>query len=383
MQREGARRVGIGNEMSDVEEKRAPAAIIANAPLQSLTSLRFFAALAVVLYHSGSGFAAKAGVSPKFIQNMLDNGWLGVPFFFILSGFILTYAHADLTFDRVQLKRFFVARFARLYPVYLLALMISIPFAGHYDFATDWFQFFLLQSWFPGSGATDWNFVAWTLSVELLFYLVFPFAFVFIQRLSNRALLVGLSVTIGVLLLLWANMTPRLGEGQLGVFGLDLLVPIPFLRLPEFVYGIFLCNVLLRRTVTLDSFVTYISVFLILFLSGISTAPAIQAIVIVVFGALIVSLAAASKGNIVKNILDNKILIVLGGASYALYMLQYPIRKYLDAFVPSSYSLFARLLFSPTLVLISVSVFVYFEGPMRKWLRRAFEPGAASRIAVS
>ena len=160
------------------------------SPLDALTSLRFFAALAVVFYHSGAGFAANSRIAPTIVENILNNGWLGVPFFFILSGFILTYAHADMHFDRAQLRRFFAARFSRLYPVYILALLICIPFVDHFSFATDWFQFFLLQTWFPNSGATDWNFVAWTLSVEMLFYLVFPFAFVFFRRLSNRALLV-------------------------------------------------------------------------------------------------------------------------------------------------------------------------------------------------
>ena len=99
--------------MSRVREGRDPQAMTAGPPLDSLTSLRFFAALAVVFYHSGSGYAASSGSTPKALQNILDNGWLGVPFFFILSGFILTYAHADLHFDGLQLKRFFLARFAR------------------------------------------------------------------------------------------------------------------------------------------------------------------------------------------------------------------------------------------------------------------------------
>ena len=290
--------------------------------------------MAVVFYHSGSGFVAKAGFSLKYIQNILENGWLGVPFFFILSGFILTYAHADLTFDRAQLRRFFVARFARLYPVYLLALMISIPFVEHFVFSTDWYQFFLLQSWFPGFGATDWNFVAWTLSVELLFYIVFPIAFGVMRRSSSRGLIVGLLITIFVLMLIWVNMTPRLGEGELHIFDLNLYIPIPVLRLPEFLYGMFLGNIFLRRAVIVTKSVTYVSMALILSLSCYSTATAIQTGVILAFGPLIFSLAETSNENMIRNILENKILVILGGASYALYLLQYPIRKYVDVFVP-------------------------------------------------
>ena len=235
--------------MLRVSERSASIANPPNVPLDALTSLRFFAALAVVFYHSGAGFAANSRIAPTIVENILNNGWLGVPFFFILSGFILTYAHADMHFDLVQLRRFFVARFSRLYPVYILALLICIPFVDHFSFATDWFQFFLLQTWIPNSGATDWNFVAWTLSVEMLFYVVFPFAFVFFRRLSNHALLCGLCVAIGLLLLIWLNMTPRLGDGEVQAYGFVFRLPRPFLRLPEFVYGMILWDSILAEQV--------------------------------------------------------------------------------------------------------------------------------------
>lgn len=363
--------------MARVHEGRFSTANSAIPPLDSLTSLRFFAALAVVFYHSGSGFVASSGSAPLFIQNILDNGWLGVPFFFILSGFILTYAHADMHFDGPQLKRFFVARFARLYPVYLLALILSVPFVDRFSLATDWFQFFLLQSWFPGSGATDWNFVAWTLSVELLFYFAFPFAFAVFRRMSNSALYGGLCVTIGLLLLIWLNMSPRLGEGELQVSGRLFHIPLPLLRLPEFFYGMFLGAMYLRRMVINSGWAAYVAMAVIIIASGSSTLPAIQTIVLIVFGPLIISLAAASKNHPLRKLFDNRILVGLGGASYALYLLQYPMRKYVAAFVPDHLALYARFGFAPVLVLISFMVFRYFEGPMRKRLRGALDPVAS------
>jgi peptidoglycan/LPS O-acetylase OafA/YrhL len=364
----------LGNEMSISVEDRALGAGKANVPLDALTSLRFFAALAVVFYHSGAGFAANSKFAPKCLENLLNNGWLGVPFFFILSGFILSYAHRDIHFDAMELKQFAVARFSRLYPVYLLTLLISAPFAAHYQFSTDWFQFVLLQTWFPGSGATDWNFVAWTLSVEAFFYLIFPTAFIFIRGLSNAKLLAGLGVTVGVLGLIWLNMTPELGDGELDLGGWRLAFPIPLLRVPEFVYGMILGVVFLRGLFTQSSWVAYAALATVVTAAAASTADASQTLALLAFGPLIISLASIGKGGFIRRILDNPVLVALGGASYTLYLLQYPLRQYVAVLLPDRLQLFGRFAFAPALICISVLVFLYYEAPMRRLLRGAFAP---------
>jgi len=345
-----------------------------NIPLDALTSLRFFAALAVVFYHSGAGFAANSHFAPKIIENLLNNGWLGVPFFFILSGFILSYAHRGIHFDTIELKSFVVARFARLYPVYLLALLISAPFVDHFNLRTDWFQFVLLQTWFPRSGATDWNFVAWTLSVEAFFYLIFPMAFIFIRKLPTPKLLGGLGVTVGALSLIWLNMTPQLGDGELSLFGMLAPLPRPLLRVPEFVYGMFLGVLFLRGLFTRSPWVAYAALATVVIAAASSTADSSQTIALLAFGPLILSLATIGKDSFIRRILGNPLLVVLGGASYTLYLLQYPLRKYMAAFVPDPWQICARVAFAPALVCVSVFVFHYYEGPMRRILRRAFDP---------
>lgn len=359
--------------MSNFGEGRASAAKASHVPLDCLTSLRFFAALAVVFYHSGAGFAASSRFAPAALGNILNNGWLGVPFFFILSGFILTYAHADMHFDGRELRRFFVARFSRLYPVYLLALVISIPFVDHFALATDWFQFFLLQSWFPGSGATDWNFVAWTLSVELFFYLVFPFALVFLRALSDGALLVALAATVGLLLLIWLNMTPELGDGELRLGPAVIPLPVPLLRLPEFLYGTCLGVLFLRGAIRMPKLTPYLAVLVIVIASAWAVATPAQTLVLLTFGPLIFSLASAPTSEPIRSALENRFLVVLGGASYALYLLQFSMRKYVVIWVPDHFSLYARIAFAPVLIGVSVLVFLRFEGPMRKRLRSALD----------
>lgn len=353
--------------------ERASVAAFSGASLNALTSLRFFAALAVVYYHSGAGFAAGSRFIPKAIENILNNGWLGVPFFFILSGFILTYAHADMQIERTDLKRFFVARFSRLYPVYLLTLAISIPFVDHFSLSTDWYQFFLLQKWFPGSGATDWNFVAWTLSVELFFYLVFPFALVVLRALPEGGLLLALAMTIAALLLIWLNMTPQLGDGEVVVGRAVFPVPVPLLRLPEFLYGACLATLYLRGSYKMPRLTQYVAVLFILVASAAAVSPPAQTLVLLAFGPLIFSLASASKTDPLRNALDNRGWVLLGGASYALYLLQFSMRKYVAFWVPDHLAIYARVAFAPLLICVSVIVFLSFETPMRRWLRKALD----------
>ena len=109
-------------------------------------------------------------------------------------------------------------------------------------------------------------------------------------------------------------MSPRLGEGELQVSGRLFHIPLPLLRLPEFFYGMFLGAMYLRRMVINSGWAAYVAMAVIIIASGSSTLPAIQTIVLIVFGPLIISLAAASKNHPLRKLFDNRILVGLGGA---------------------------------------------------------------------
>lgn len=91
-----------------------------------LTSLRFFAAAVVVAFHYDPN---KFSLLPGFFQSWLETGYEAVTFFFVLSGFILSYVYAEADLSRrANLRAFFAARFGRLAPAYYLALLVSLPF---------------------------------------------------------------------------------------------------------------------------------------------------------------------------------------------------------------------------------------------------------------
>ena len=144
--------------------------------LDALTGLRFLAALAVALSHSP---LAHDPASPAAVQRLCGEGFLGVPFFFVLSGFVLAYSyHARLARPaRSNLLAYYVARVARVWPLHLLALaaVLALPTGTPTGPARLLANAALVHAWVPNFRyITSYNSVTWSLSVEAFFYVVFP-----------------------------------------------------------------------------------------------------------------------------------------------------------------------------------------------------------------
>src|SRR3954452_4476377 len=93
----------------DADAEAPPVALPGRPELRSLTSLRFFAAMLVVFFHCGVQFRF-----PAWTGDFFTNGYEAVSFFFVLSGFILTYVYAADPETEVPRRRFWVARIARI-----------------------------------------------------------------------------------------------------------------------------------------------------------------------------------------------------------------------------------------------------------------------------
>jgi peptidoglycan/LPS O-acetylase OafA/YrhL len=146
------------------------------ARLNALTGLRCFAAINIVLFHFSN---------PQwfgFMAPVVNAGYASVSFFILLSGFVLAYNYAERArarkLDRV---RFWKARFTRLYPIYLLSLILSVGNLpgeyGEHTHAMFWAGValtpLLLQGLIPEI-ATFLNTPAWTMSAECSYYVMFP-----------------------------------------------------------------------------------------------------------------------------------------------------------------------------------------------------------------
>lgn len=345
--------------------------------IRPLTAIRFFAAFAVVLYHSGAAFVSASPHIFQPVKTLLLNGYLGVTFFFVLSGFILQLTYRGRIATSGQLKRFGIARFARLYPVYFLAVLAMLPFAT----LTGWGdvpQFLLLHWWIPNGalGWNDWNMPTWTLSIEFFFYLCFPFVSRLVEKLGSGWLLALIAA-----LLAFAAITgsSALIDNQFALFAWMKWTPIPLLRLPEFLIGICVAELHLREH-RLRMPAWPIALLLVAGLAA-TTSPRVAAFVTAMSALLIASIASEQRSRFARA-LSVRWLVLLGGASYALYLMHQPVHFAVLALLGPAKAMI--VLQYPILIAGSVAIFLLFEEPAREWIRKcaAMKPSANEEIAA-
>ncbi len=338
--------------------------------LRALTGVRFFAALHVVFFHYAPGL-------PLLLRNVAANGYMAVGLFFILSGFVLTYNYAGRPLNT---RKFLVARFARIYPAYLLGFVLIGPAVVvrllHSDprrlAAAGLAAGGMVQGWFPGL-ALAWNGPGWSLSNEVFFYLLFPAILPAVFRLSPRGLWMVAAAC-------WAAaLAPPLAQLALhGGAHAEAVMYMPVFRLAEFVLGVAAGAGYLRRgpesrlaagpvSVTLAVFATLSPFFVHPVLRGALAAP--------LFAALVYTLA--SGGGMLGRLLSWRPVFALGNASYAIYILQSPLMAWF-LLVSQGVSAGGRReavgwggFASYTLILTAASLacYAWLETPARRWIQ--------------
>lgn len=379
----------------------------AAAPLAALTSLRFVAAFGVLLLH----YRDLLGPLPPWLLRGVVGGQYGVTFFFVLSGFILTWRYHDWFAHGVDERHvlwFQRFRFARLVPVYLLGLLLDTPAhlveraaAGALasDGALYWASWLInalgLQAWVPRVPfAMFWNTPAWSVSAELFFYALFPFVtWLLARRVRSGA---GLALVFGAVWLggiaLYAGVIytltwvwPLHGEPLYIV-----LVYNPLLRCSEFLAGCVLGQHFLRAQRAgggwLAASVARRHGVIVLCLALIAlrvwmpdyTGPnrwawlldvaAKYGAFVVPFAGLILALAAGR--TVLHPLLERPALVLLGEASYALYIIHWSVVTVINQRALGAWStpaVHAALLLAT--VAASVAVYRLFELPWRARLR--------------
>jgi peptidoglycan/LPS O-acetylase OafA/YrhL len=357
---------------------------------KALTGIRFFAALHVILYHYAS---LPFSLLPTSVRNVAKHGYLGVSLFFVLSGFILAYTYCgrEPKEKTIDARPFWVARFARIYPMYFFALLLSLPLifdaasklspASPLTFLAVLLNFFLLQSWTPFSIAHQINTPGWSLSTEVFFYLLFPFIISRISNLSTKQIYLGMCLCwLSSLLapLAYQKFAIKLFQGSWISWG-DFVAYFPPFHLPQFILGILAGMLFLRKLEVSNyskhsrSFVPAViaSVLLIFFMAyhANSEASAVlnNGFMAPVF-ALIIYALAHGTGSIAE-FLSLPYLIVLGEASYGLYILQAPVRSWMNLLNADTGSLNYLSGYILAVVCLTICTFYLWETPMRKFLR--------------
>jgi peptidoglycan/LPS O-acetylase OafA/YrhL len=305
----------------------------------------------------------------------MGNGYLGVAFFFLLSGFILTYSYAGQMQSGGDRRRFWEARFARVYPVYLLSLLINWPYRGEMSWGTTLAVLGAVQAWNPWKSylAQAWNFPAWTLSVEAFFYLCFPIVLPLCLRLGRRSR----SIFAVVLLLIAVFIHSPVQIDQYAWWGLLSKLPIPVVRLPEFLIG--MLTALRFMESPRESHRWLVAAYAASAVMLLSTVHGEWlSLIILPFSGLLYELAAVSMipaGAAISRWSSSAWLMFLGGASYSIYLLQFPVRNWVRvAFAHSGISgNSVGALISPVLlILLSCVVFPWYEEPSRRMFKKWF-----------
>jgi peptidoglycan/LPS O-acetylase OafA/YrhL len=291
--------------------------------LDSLTGLRFYLAM-FVFFHHGIVQAhlelGKQALNPKLLDALhyTFNGAFAVSTFFVLSGFVMWYSYSERTWT---ITEFLGNRFARLFPVYLLGILIvllrwnklvaefcvtNVEAIKRLALST-----LMLQSWgFDWRATQMFNGPGWTLSVEMFFYVTFPLLF-WIHKKSERWFLVTCT---SIVILTIPNSILRFSE--------DLPFCIQH-------WGYFCLGLLLARAwqVGLRFNVNTVPVALLLTF-GLNLSRFINGnIISLLVPALIIgSLATADMNERSSPLFSNKWIVLGGEISYALYILHAPIQ---------------------------------------------------------
>lgn len=294
----------------------------------SLTALRWFAALGVFCFHIAPTLTPVPVLAP-----LMRTGYEGVPFFFVLSGFVLTWSARPGDTAR----QFYVRRFARVWPllaVTLLPALAIVHFWNHAPFSLSGTvtTLTLTQAWTTNNFYTA-NIVTWTLSCEAFFYLLHPLLVRGLSRLRPRGLLLVAAAmpVITVLTRVWP------GSDHYSFVDVRLTYASPLALTPMFVVG--MCTALAvkqgwRPRLGVGPILALLALVLALrwrsayqpgLIPGLPpTAGYFDAVVVPIFAVLI---AAAALHDVERGggLLNHPVLVRLGEWSFAFYLVHHTV----------------------------------------------------------
>ncbi|PCK05781.1 MAG: hypothetical protein COA42_18060 [Alteromonadaceae bacterium] len=331
-----------------------------------LDTLRYFFAAIVVIGHS-SGWI---GVVPA--------GALAVDFFFILSGFVLTYATSKSASNNYV--KFIVSRFSRLFPLYLatLVFMLSVGLidaqveASHLEV---WVNIFLLQNVIP-IGNLGYNWPAWSVSVELWMNIGILF-WVIRYRLIKTALLL---IVLGYTALWMKDLTDHAHVQEVYFVTAGLLRCISGVLAGFVVFHVYqhikqntkLVDNVSRGLSTVLELATLCLIFTCLFIGG-YRATIIALIIMPVF----ILVFSFGKGAL-SDFFSNKHINKLGNLTYGIYLIHIPALLLLRSkgVIPGADTetpVWIGLLVLLGCTLVSIPTYYYFEVPCKNFIMGKFK----------
>ena len=340
--------------------------------IKTLTSLRLIFAIMV--------FGAHCYVIDKFFDiHFFKEGFVGVSFFFVLSGFIIAYNYQEkLQENKITKHAFWVARIARVYPLHWLTLFIAAVLGGYVitSGAMDWLKHFLASftltnAYIPKADYFfSFNSPSWSLCCEQLFYLCFPFLVPLAKNYRHLLYLFGF---MAALIIVGMYFTPEENIKEYWYVN-------PVTRFPDFIVGILLFQLyerLKNKNITSLQGSLFEIAAIVLFLGFYFYAAEIPKVYryscYYWLPIAVVLISFSLQKGFVSRLLSNRILIIGGEISYSFYLIH--------LFVLLSYAKWQKesnfhidwyisipILFC-IIILLSLLSYSYFEKPMNKLIK--------------
>ncbi len=409
---------------------------INNPEIPALTGLRFFAAFFVLVSHGLMQIMPMNGTIPAWYSLFSTLSGAGMTLFFVLSGFVIHYNYSASIQQnpKIGIYDFFVARFARLYPLFLVGLSFDLIHLYGYTNLTQYFRqaipyyLTLTQSWFYiplGNNGLIYQFgsiptVAWSVSTEWFFYLAYPlicFSLIKLRGIKlNLIVFIALNCFIFFSIYWIANQLNAINQFAANHFGAIadintgnqssflrwLIYFSPYSRIWEFLVGCLTAAIYMqsrkieistkeqhfgKRLIIFVLISTFIIQMLFYFPPDFLTFVSLRSYFSTLawcFGlapsiAIIIFCCARYQNNITR-FLEKPIFITTGLASYSLYLFHLPI---LQAFSRDAapvtrasnlriyFADFSRLTLAMTAAIgFSIIFYHLIEVPCRRYLRK-------------
>lgn len=299
----------------------------------------------VVLYHLVS--AGEKYFSKKPFQGIFEFGWVGVDFFFVLSGFIIMFIHYRDIISKGNWINFLKKRAIRIYPIYWIVATLTFiiyVFIAHGNIRDElMFNLYSSDSWIyllkqylliyqqPYMVS-----VAWSLTYEIFFYLIFAVCIFCGWRISKYITLLWV-VAIALKSITNSSLLSSFIFSSANYeFLLGCLVGYLFYKK----YFISLTNAMILFGIVVSLFVFYLEYF------DINSNLIISKLFLGLLSAIIIWVSASIDYNNTYNREKIKLLIIIGDSSYSLYLIHSIVLSTLCRF-------FAKFNFYPEYVSIN------------------------------
>ncbi|MFE3947186.1 acyltransferase family protein [Streptomyces sp. NPDC059118] len=317
---------------------RMPESSARRSRLPSLTGMRFIAAFAVVISHLSGQIVGTA--NPGLLDLITTLGPVGVAFFFVLSGFILTWV-ADPD-DTARL--FWRRRVAKIYPNHLVTFAAALVLMSVANVPLMLINtippLLLVEPWIPNfdalGGLTGINVPSWTLGCEMVFYFCFPWLIRFLARIRPSRLwpwtaaVAAAIIAVPFVALLLPTLPATSWDPAVPQWQSWFAYSFPFTRMLEFVLGILMARIVItgkwvRLGMAPAFLLTVICVVVQSTLPGIfhlCAGPTAFAL------ALVIAAGAAADVRAVRTPFSGRTMVWLGEISFALYLVHYLVIQY-------------------------------------------------------